>query len=177
MKHTKKIGKKASLFLVLIVALAITATAVLMGYYLNYNEISADAGVILEYSVDDVNWENAEDLDKSWDLGSDFCGADVETHTFFIKCNADLDSALNVTWTISDVSTDDPEGLTIQLQYNDGGFEDIINWEATDGGSASAMFEFNHSDDIEFKIIVTGHDYLKEGDYGFLLELEATSEA
>jgi len=173
---SRKIGKAGFGVLIAIGLVAAVGVSVLMTYYVGY-DTTADADVILEYSADNSTFENAETLGKTFDVEDDFCGADIETHPFWIKCNGDLDAQLAVNWTITDTSTDDPEGLTLQLQKKDGAvWVDVMSWVMTDGGTITQLYDFDAGDVDELQIVITGDDYLMEGTYSFDLDLEASSK-
>ena len=179
MKNFKKISKKGAIILAGLIIVGLVASGALMNYYLN-RDVTADSQVILEYSATgDFTGEevNAETLDMPIDVGDDFVGNDTEFFVYWMKCNANLDNDLKTTWTLSDTSTDDPEGLTIALQYDDSGtWTDIFNWSAVDDGSTAQAYTFSPGDVDNLRVWITGHEYLMEGEYSFLLELEATSQ-
>lgn len=157
------------------VALAFVATAAVIGYYLT-GTTTVDTGVVLQYSEDDATWENAEDLVKSYEL-TNFVGDDVDNQEFYLLCNANLDNAFEVTFTLADESVDDPEGININVTYFDGAdWVSIIDWDATDGGSTTGTYTFDPGDDINFKMTFTGDIYLMEGEHSFELLTEATEK-
>ena len=179
MKNFKKISKKGAVLLAGLLVIGMIAGAAMMNRYMQRNG-QADSQVILEYSATgDFTGEevNAEDLDMPIDVGDDFVGNDTEYFEYWMKCNPDLDNDLDVNWTITDTSTDDPEGLTISLQYNNSGtWEDVFEWVATDGGSLNTGYTFSPGDADHLRVVITGHDYLIEGEYSFSLDLEASSQ-
>lgn len=170
----KKLSKIGIISLTLIIASALTVCGVLMSYYVNVT-VNVDSGVILEYSATGVyggEEVNAEDLDLTYDF-LNFVGDDVDTKQAWYKCNANLDKDLPITFTITDTSIDDPDGLTIAWQYdNSGTWTDIFNWTATQSGSTSGDFTFNPAQTENFRMWVSGNHYLEEGDHSFLLEVE-----
>jgi hypothetical protein len=168
----KKLSKIGMISITLLIATALIVSGALMSYYLQVT-VNVDSGVILEYSEDDVTYENAEDLDKTFDY-LNFVGDDIDTKLFYMKCNANLDNDLPVTFTISNsLIDDDPDGMTIALQYDNGGtWTDIFNWTVIDDGSTTGDFTFSPADEIDFRMWVEGDYYLKEGDHAFTLDLE-----
>ena len=82
-------------------------------------------------------------------------------------------------WTFTDISTDDPEGITIALTYRTSMLEewtDVLNFTAVDGESVTVQYTFSPGDEDHFGIWVGGDDYLMTGEYGFSLDLEASSK-
>lgn len=170
----KKISQIGIISLVLLISATLITCGALMTYYLNVT-VNVDSGVILEYSTTGVfggEEENAEDLDKIFDY-TNFVGDDIDVENFYIKCNPNLDKDLSTIFTITDIGIDDPDGLTLALQWDDSGtWTDLFNWSATDGGSTTGTFTFSPADEINFRLWVSGNVYLMEGDHSFLIELE-----
>lgn len=166
-----KMKKTGLIALTLLIISALTVSGALMSYYLNVT-VNVDSGVILEYSPDDVTYENAEDLDKIFTY-TDFVGDNIDVQTWFIKASPHLQKDVLTKFTITDQSTDDPEGIDIALQYDDSGtWTDIFNWSAVQSGSTSGTFTFPPNHKENFRLWVSGDYYLMEGDHQFLIELE-----
>ncbi len=172
MKKFKKMSKGMGLLVSLIVIGAVITGAVLISYYASI-QAKTDATQVLEYSEDHSTWQDAEDLSKSINL-TDFCGPDIVTYERWFRANSNLDSAINVRFTVNDTGTDDAEGITFALQWNNSGvWEDVYSWEGTDG---YGNYNFNPGDDVHFRIYIEGDEYLAEGDYRFTIDVEAENK-
>ena len=165
MKETKKLSKKLAVGLVLLVAGVAITSGVLMAYYYQ-GTVEADADVILEWSVDNSVWENAEDLDKTIDVGNDFVGGDTETFDRWIKYNANADNNLVVKFEFTDTGTDDAAGVYIKLEYNNSG-----TWTQICNETTSGTHEFTPGDAEDLRITIVGDTYLEEGDYQYTLDI------
>ena len=167
MERSKKISKKLAVGLVLLIGAVVVTSGVLMAYYFQ-GTADTDAQVILEWSEDDKSsWENAEDLVKSWDVGTDFVGGDTETFDGrWMKYNSDADNNLVVKFEFTDTGTDDAAGVYIKLEYNNSG-----TWTQICNETTSGTHEFTAGDEVELKITVVGDTYLEEGDYQYTLDI------
>jgi len=157
--------------IVLVIGAGVTMGALIANWFFQ-GSTTVNTTAVLQYSEDNTNWQSAEDLMKNWAL-ENFVGNDVDTQIFYLKCNPNLDNSFQATFNISDNSTDDPEGININLSYNNSGnWVSLIDWDATYNGYSTVTYTFNPGDDIEFKLTFTGDIYLKEGNHEFALTVE-----
>ena len=171
MKIKNHLKKPIVIGAVILIVSMLSVVGALMNYYVNVT-INVDSGVALEWSDDDVTYENAEDLAKTLDFNN-MVANDTATFTRYMRYSANADHPVVVWYKISDQSTDDPEGITIALQYDNGGtWTDVFNWSASALGDTSGQYTFNPSDAETFRFWVYMDEYLKEGDHQFLLEVE-----
>ena len=89
MKIMKKLSKRGIVVLVLIVAIAFAVSGALLTYY-----VSIDADVttssLIEYSINDVTYYDAEEYVDTWTLPLD-AGGDTCTKDFWLQMSADSD--------------------------------------------------------------------------------------
>jgi len=171
MKMIKHIKKPIFIGAVVLMLSALSVMGAVMSYYMQ-TTVNIGTDAVLEYSLDDITYQKCEDLGKTYDFVN-FTGDNIEVQQFHIKASPHLQKNVPVEFTITDISTNDPDGMTLALQYDDSGtWTDIFNWSATQSGTTSGTFIFPPNHKENFRLWVEGHYYLMEGDHSFTIDLE-----
>ena len=121
--NTKKFGKYGMLGIALIcVSALITSGAVFT--YLWSGSITANAGVLVEYSLDDITYVNAEDYTRNL-VTSDLVSGETETLADdYWRISSDLDAGYSVnldfTFTQDAGNPADMTGISMYYYFDDG---------------------------------------------------------
>lgn len=177
--RSKKMSKASLVGLALVIVGMVAVTGALITFYLNADTQTGTIDDLLEYSVDDTNWNTMEDYTPTISF-SNIAPGDSETITRYVQISSNINEDHTIKFTLKQDTgcTSDFEGVVLTLFDNSTGTPVEVA-TCTNGTEDSGTIVFSAGEKVSFLLTLEVDNYYdtEEGTealtYDFLVERNA----